>query len=244
MFKIRFIIFLSLIFSIITFGACDASNENPYLLPANHPIKPQLDNIFFHLRATATPLSMKMAGFERIGDWKWDKVFVARHPNLKGYLIKAYLDDHLLMDDTMLVHRIIGAEVIRSAIDAHGYQSYFKVARKWLYQLPGFPNTLPGLKQKNYILVVEDMDIVDEKTNKKMFNKSIHEKQLFALFYIINSLGLADSIYIKNIPFTNDGKIAFVDTERYHLWPVPLQKLTPMLNSKMKKFWKQHTLSP
>lgn len=213
----------------------------PYLLPSNHPLKPKLDDIFLRMRATATAHFMKRAGFESLEEWKWDKVFVAKHPHLKGYLIKAFLDDHHLMDDKILVNRIICAENIRSAIKVYGYQAYFKVPRKWLYQLPENPPTLPGLHQKNFILVVEDMDLVSQKENKDMFHNLITEKHLSALFLLINTLGLSDSVYIKNIPFSKDEKIAFVDTERYGLWPILFHKLTPKLNSKMKKYWKQQT---
>lgn len=208
----------------------------PYLLPSNHPIKSKLDHIFSEMRATANPSFMKKAGFEGLGEWRWNKVYVARHPKLKGYLIKAYLDNHLLMDDKLLVNRIIGAEALRCSIHAYAYQSLFKVPRKWLYQLPDYPGTLQGLQRKNFILVVEDMDLVSKEKNKKMY-QTLSEKKLLPLFNLINSLGLADSIYIKNIPFSKDGKIAFVDLEIHHLWPVPFQKLTPVLNPELKNYW-------
>lgn len=210
----------------------------PYLLPANHPIKPKLDQIFSVMRATATPLTMQGAGFQSLDIWKWDKVYVVKHPNLKGYLIKAYLDDQLYMDDIALVNRIIGAEALRDAIHAYGYQSLFKVPHKWLYPLPAIPHAPSGLLQKNFILIVEDMLIVNKQENNKKYY-SISENELLPLFILINSLGLADSIYIKNIPFSKDGKIAFVDLERHHLWPVPFKKLTPQLNSMMQKYWNE-----
>lgn len=215
----------------------------PYLLPSNHPLKSKLDQIFSGFRATTDANSMKFAGFETLDTWKWDKVFVARHPQLKGFLIKAYLDDHLYMDDKSLVNRIVGAENLRSAIKAFGYQSYFKVPRKWLYPLPDFPGALPGLRRKNFILIVEDMDLVTKEKNEQLYRKSADTKLLHALFNLMNTLGLDDSIYIKNIPFSKNGKIAFVDTERHGLWPIPFEKLTPMLSPKMKEYWKQLTHS-
>lgn len=212
----------------------------PFFLPSNHPLKMQLDAIFSSYRVTANQYYMALAGFVSLDVWKWDKVFVARHPSLPGYLIKAYLDDQVYMDDRQLVQRIAAAENLRGAIKAFGYQSLFKVPRKWLYPLPDSPETLPGLRKKNFILIVEDMNIVDREKNKKLYLKA-NEKQLVALYHLLNTLGLADSIYIQNIPFSKDGKIAFVDTERHSLWPVPFQKLTPMLNSKMQAFWKRLT---
>lgn len=213
------------------------NNVQPYLLPSNHPLKSKLDQIFLKMRATANSVAMTMAGFKSLDVWRWDKVYVAKHPDLKGYLIKAYLDDHLFMDDKTLVNRIIGAENLRSGINAYGYQSFLKVPHKWLYPLPDSPSTLPGLHPKHFILIVEDMDIVDKQKNEKMYHNSMSEKQLAALYVLINNFGLADSIYIYNIPFSKDRKIAFVDTERHGLWPVNFEKLTPSLNSKMKKCW-------
>jgi len=206
---------------------------NPYLIPSNHPVKLKLDAILHQGRPTTNAISMKMAGFESIGTIAWDKAFVAKHPQLKGFIIKAYLDDQVWMDDKMLLLRIQGAEQIRSAIKAYGFETYLKVPHKWLYQLPAHTQTHPG--QKNFILIVEDMTIVDKEKNEKLYRKSISEIQLKALHFIINALGLADSVYIKNIPFSEDGKIAFVDTERFNLWPVPFQKLAKSLNEKRKK---------
>lgn len=211
----------------------------PYLLPSNHPIRNKLDQIFSQTRATTNELTMKMAGFQALDIWKWDKVFVARHPALQGYLIKAYLDNHLYMDDALLINRIIGANALRAAIPILGYQNYFKVPQKWLYPLPDVPSAFPNLRPKNFILIVEDMNIVDSEKNKKMYLKAMDEKRLQALFHLLNMFGLADSIYIKNIPFSKDGKIAFVDTERHHIWPVPFKKLTPSLNPKMQTYWSQ-----
>lgn len=209
---------------------------SPYLLPSNHPIKFELDQIFSKFRATSCSLTMKMAGFENLEEWKWDKVYVAKHPKLKGYLVKAYLDDHLFMNDHTLVNRIIGADILREGIQVFGYQSFFKVPHKWLYQLPDYPESLPGLNQKNFILIVEDMNIVSKKKNIEMY-RSLSEEKLLPLFHMINSFGLVDSIYIKNIPFSRDGKIAFVDLERHHLWPISFEKLARMLRSSVQEYW-------
>lgn len=214
---------------------------SPYLIPFNHPIKAKLDSIFLRIRATANPEAMKMAGFEALGSWKWDKVYVAKHADLKGYLIKAYLDDHFFMDDRLLVQRIVGAEALRSAINIFEYQNYFKVPKKWLYLLPEFPPTLPGLKSKYFILVVEDMDLVDYKRNKKMFRNHMTEKSLQALYHLLILLGLPDSTRITNISFSKDKKIAFVDTERNGLWPIPFSTLKPALGHKMRIYWENLT---
>jgi len=211
----------------------------PYFLPSNHPLKNKLDAIFSSSRVTANLQTLQAAGFKNLEGWKWDKVIVAKHPHLPGYLIKACLDDQYALDDKYLIHRIFGAEAIRSAIEENGYEEYFKVPHKWIYPLPqSFTNEENGPK-KHFILVVEDMDILDKEENRKMFRQIKSKKQLSALYHLISSQGLPDSIYIKNIPFAKDGKIAFVDTERYQLWPVEFSKLAPLLSRKMKKHWQK-----
>ena len=85
------------------------------------------------------------------------------------------------------------------------------------------------------------MNIVDKAKNKKKYRESITENQLFALFNVMNSVGLADSVHIYNIPFCKDGKIAFIDTEMHHLWPIAFHLLTPSLSLKMQECWKKLT---
>lgn len=204
-----------------------------FLIPENHPIKPQLDRLFSQ-RVTSSQQSMQDAGFISLDIWKWDKAYVVKHPLLKGYLIKVNLDNHYWMDDNFLIHRLIGAEAIRSAIETYGLQKYFKVPKKWLYRLPN-PSAIPGVTSKNFILVVEDMNIVNQSINKQKFSECQDETKLLSLFILINTLGLSDSIYLKNIPFSKDGRIAFVDTERHSIWPVSLKKLLKNLHPTMRK---------
>lgn len=178
-----------------------------------------------------------MAGFEPLESWKWDKVVVASHPDLDGYLIKAFLDDHFLCDEVSnFLLRIRGAENIRNMIHAFGYGRLLKVPQKWIYPLPDYPEAHSGLKRKNFILVVERLDIVNESKNESLYQE-IDKKQLLAFFHVVSTVGLADSVYIKNAPFTKDYRIAFVDTERNQIWPINYKKIGEKLSPKMKAFW-------
>lgn len=212
----------------------------PFLLPENHPIKAKLDAIFTKTRATTFIKTFEEAGFEYLPLRKWDNVIVAWHSKLKGHLVKVYLDDQIGIPDLeTLIKRIYGAERIRAAINEFGYQKMFKVPKKWLYPLPDLPESLSGLQRKKFIMVAEDMNLVPSYDNELLWKNSVSKKTLAALFHLLESLGLKDSVYITNIPFSTDGRISFVDTEHYSKWPVEHSKLLHFLSKKKQKYWNE-----
>lgn len=212
----------------------------PYFIAENHPIKHLLDRIFVN-RITSNMAKIQAAGFQPLDIWKWDKVSVFRHPFLPGFLVKVFLDDQVACDEVSnYLSRIRGADAIRQAIYIFGYQKYFKVPGKWIYPLPDQQATESGLRRKNFILLVEEMPLVDKNRNENLYYNIGHD-QLKALFHMISSLGLSDSVYINNVPFTTDNKIAFIDTERVYLWPIRYEKIGLKLNSSTKRFWDKIT---
>ncbi len=211
-----------------------------FLLPDSHPMKAKLDVIFSKARATTSVETLKAAGFKCLPLRKWDNVMVAWHSKLKGHLVKFYLDDQIGIPDLeTLIKRIYGAEKIRTAINEFGYQKMFKVPRKWLYPLPDLPASLPGLQRKKFILVEEDMSLYSSYDNEQLWKNSVNKKTLAALFHLLESLGLTDSVYITNIPFSTDGRLAFIDTEHYSKWPVEHSKLLRFLSKKKQKYWNE-----
>lgn len=129
---------------------------------------------------------------------------------------------------------------IKKAIHQHhGFQHYFKAPQKWVYPLPQHPAPPKGINNKHFILVCEDMHVHRHKDNiAKWKGVAINKRKLSALFIMLRELGLSDSVYPFNIPFSKDGKITFIDTEYHHDWPVPYHKLTPYLSPRMKLHWK------
>lgn len=218
----------------------------PFLIPENHPTKLKLDAIFSKTRATSSIETFKKAGFKYLPLRKWDNVIVAWHSKLKGHLVKVYLDDQIGIPDLeTLIQRIYGAEKIRNEINKLGYQKMFKVPRKWLYPLPDMPAPLPGLQRKKFIIVEEDMNLVSPYGNEQLWKNSVDKKTLAALFHLLETLGLKDSVYITNIPFSTDGRISFIDTEHHGKWPVDYSKLLRFLSKKKQKYWNEligHTL--
>jgi hypothetical protein len=218
----------------------------PHLLPENHPIKSKLDRIFSATRVTLTPETFKKAGFKRYKPGRWSRVMASSNPSLLGYFIKAFADTELTIrgekeDWKKWMHRIEGAKGIRECIARHGYQSKFKVPNKWIYPLPPEPSPPRSNRylRKNFILIAEDVRAYDHKTNEKKYKKEMTRSRLDAFYTILDEEGLFDSVYAFNVPFCKDGKMAFIDTEYHHKWPIPFHKINRYLSSDMEAHWER-----
>lgn len=205
----------------------------PYLLPADHPAKAPLDQIFDSPQVVSSAESLKEAGFFFAPPRDNKRLIAAKHPHIPGYMVKLFLDSQTrpptLWKDW--IHRIKGAQLIQESIDKHGFQHILKVPKKWIYHLP-------HPVRYHYILVVEDMHIVTAKKNASKYHKAT-KKQLDALYVILTENRLVDSIYIDNIPFSEDGRIAFIDTEHYltSIKPLRLDRLLPHFSPSMQQYW-------
>lgn len=218
----------------------------PYLLPDNHPIKPQLDKIFSNARPTLSIKSMKKAGFENPEPRKFTRLIVTTHPDLKGYVIKTYLDAQRYYKDkpehVYWILRIQGVQAIQALIEKKQWASTFKVPKKWIYALPAEPSPPSEFQRKNFILVEEDMDLYGTVDNEKIWKSTtITQETLDRVFYVLNKIGLHDCAKPDNIPFTQDGRIAFIDTQTHDQWPVPFKDLTPYLSKDNQAYWKKIT---
>ena len=213
----------------------------PYLLPENHPIKAKLDRIFAE-RVTLNVTTMYKAGFLSPRPRGFSNTVVSKHPDLEEYIIKGFLDDQKNIHDWQkLMRRIKGAELIKKAIKHHHYESLFKVPQKWIYPLPLEPAPPSQYYRKDFILVAEDMHILDRDDNYKVWKSSrMNPKKLDAIYTIIEELGLSDSVVAFNIPFIKkEDSMAFIDTEIWHRWPITYKRLTPYLSSSMQSYWKK-----
>jgi hypothetical protein len=213
----------------------------PYFLPTDHPIKAKLDKIFSSSRVTANHRAMRKAGFSCHDRGK--RLIVAKHPQLKGYLIKTYLDIHEFgaQDWKAWIHRIQGAQQIQKSIKKHGYTDLMKVPKKWIYLIPSPPPATGAPHPRHFVLVVEDMRPYSYLKNAAKFYFLMDKKRLTALYTIVRENGLTDSLYIDNIPFCRDGKHAFLDTEHFHteIRPIRYERLLPKLSSEMQDYWNQ-----
>jgi hypothetical protein len=218
----------------------------PYLLPETHPAKPKLDAIFSSQRALLNLKTLEKAGFRNPKPRKYTHLIVTSHPDLEGYVIKLYVDAQRYYKDTpewkYWILRIQGAHAIEHEIQRRGLQEYFKVPKKWIYAVPGKPQPSEEYLTKNFILIEEDMDLCTSKMNHSLWKGSTTDKELLqSLYSLLEDLGLKDCAKPDNVPFSIDGKIAFIDTQTWGEWPVLYEKLTPFLSKEMKAHWKKLT---
>lgn len=209
---------------------------SPYFLPPHHPVKKKLDKLF------SSPIldsvdSFIHAGFEPPEIRSPLHTVIGKHKQLKGYLIKFYFNDQPIENEGMkFLSRIHGAEAIDEAIHKYGFEKDFRVPKKWLYPLPNL-SSIQNPYQKRFILVVEDLHILPHHTTKKMYREHIKKRQLKELFILIKELELIDSIYISNIPFNDENRICFIDTEWVHAGQVNFSIFDRFLSKKNQIYW-------
>lgn len=214
----------------------------PYFLPLDHPMKTALDKIFNVYRATASHQALKKAGFSFKLPRDDRRVTVAKHSKLKGLLIKIFLDTQNTHQEEwkMWIRRIQGAQCIQAGLDKHGYNHIMKTPQKWIYPLPPTPLEGEGQFRQNFILVVENMRILSEEENRVKYRLAMNKEKMDALYIMLTEYVLIDSVYLDNIPFSKDGKIAFIDTEHFltKLKPLKLHRLTKYFSPIMQEYWR------
>lgn len=214
----------------------------PYFLPYNHPLRKKLDSIFKKTRALASSRSLKKAGFSQPKPRKFSHAVVSKHESLKNVVVKLFTDDTLCPEWPLLLKRIKGSISLKKTLELLGYENEFKVPRKWIYPLPPFPVATSGTAfPKNFILISEDMELVSKKKNFFLWFTITNESILRTLYHILETEGLSDSVYPFNLPFSKDGKIAFIDLEYHHTWPIPYHKLLSYLRPEMQTIWQEIT---
>ena len=217
----------------------------PFFLPSKHPAKAKLDKIFKRKRVVASRDSLIQAGFNINSPMHPENLLVGSHPKLKGYLIKTYIDSQDVCEWENFSRRIRGSNAIKENIVKHNFQKYFKVPHKWIYPLPINRGYLPGpnVYRKNFILVVEDMNILSHHKNKKAYLQ-IKKPMLDALYTVITEAGLIDSVFRGNVPFNAYEQMNFIDTEHFNLLPIPYHMLNRYLSPEMQTYWKSITDQP
>lgn len=251
----RYLLYLALIFVSASKADYKELKENPYvssderhavkegLMPREHPIRPILDALFSDTRVTATKGSLKKAGFRILKSQPRSFILVVKHPSLPGYLIKLHLDSEIRLKRGhpgwyWFAKRVYGAKQIARCIKKN-HLRHFKVPGKWLYPLPVYPLHQPGSDRKNVILVVEDMRLLPKEENVNAWKTLITPKHLDELYIILKKCG-GSSLRPSNIPFSRDGKIAFIDTEYPDTKP-RYNEIRPHLSRPMQAYWDKLT---
>ena len=214
----------------------------PYLIPEDHPIKERLDAFFGRKRVSFHENSLKEAGFSNYTPREFTRLIVAKHPEFPGYIFKIYLDVqryyHSRPEWYFWVMRVRGANLIRKEVEEKGWQHLFKVPQKWIYVLPSSPKAKKGYLAKETILVEEDMELLDRSENKAAWkSERVNRNFLVSLYHILHKFELLDCAKIDNIPFAQDGRVAFVDTQTFYAGYVEWDSLNRHLNRESRAFW-------
>lgn len=218
-------------------------NGNSCLIPEEHPMKGHLDRIFSENRVTFTMKSLKLAGFKASRPRKFTKIIVASHPDYPEYIFKLFVDAQRYEKRISVYEywalRIQGARLIQEEIDKNGWQHLFKVPVKYLYPLPKDPSCSSDFYSKDYLLVEDNMNIYPDSENNAIWKSDqVSQEHLSHLFTLVKTLGLSDSVKPANVPFSRDGKIAFVDTQAFHR-KVDFKHFKPFLSKKNREYWNQ-----
>ena len=173
---------------------------------ASLPILSRLAELFTDPEMFTSFHHFSAAGFSLVPHAE-NKMMSGSHKRARGYLFKKYNDDRDGKEQLRnYMRRIEGARLIRAFVAEHGF-SRVVAPRKWLYELPSpFP--------ERYLLVAEKMDIVSKMDTARCYDRIDREqtRELAMMLYYFRGLNTTAS----NLPYTEAGKIAFIDTERWH----------------------------
>lgn len=177
------------------------------------PATSDLDDLFRDPDMFDSPNDWKDAGFRIIRSSE-NKICVASHKSVDGYLFKKYVasgkrddfDDQLDNYET----RLEGSRRMRDLIDSEGLQ-HVACPQKWLRELP---EQFGSKRKASHILIVERFDLLDGEDSERQYGK-IREDVLADLCVALHAFRGLDST-AKNVPFTTDGKVAFIDTEHWN----------------------------
>ncbi len=210
----------------------------PYLLPANHPAKPALDQIFTQpFQVLKNKDTFRQAGFQFVVTRPEQFIQIGKHPSLPGYLVKAYLDCWTINYKNKpawqwFSQRVKNSKKIRRIIAARNFK-YFSAPQKWIYVLPDAETS--NAANKNEILLVEEVPLVPYDDNLHAWKTLITREHLDELFAIVNYVG-GSSYRPDNVPYTQTGKFAFIDTEYNNIFP-NYTGITNFLSPEMAAYW-------
>lgn len=169
-----------------------------------------LDALFVDPDMFDSRRAWQRTGFEVLDPAKVTECMVAAHPLAPGYLFKKYANDISLKEQRKNYEmRLAGAGGLAKFI-ATERLSHVVVPQKHLHELP---KKFRSHDRPSYILVVERLDILGKDESARRYG-DIAEPVLRELLRVLVAFKGLDS-NSKNVQFTRDGRIAFVDLEHW-----------------------------
>lgn len=211
----------------------------PYILTAQHPAKEGLDELFNSERIITDSKTFTEAGFTILYNKEPGEVKVANHPDFPGYLFKVYFDEDISAGSKQgercwmnLLKRCASAARMKQFIHENKLL-YFTVPDKWLYPLP--PKFCSDKSScQPFLLIVEDMQLVSDEKCREAWKRAGPE--VLDELYLILKKGWGSNYLPDNVPFTEKGVFAFIDTEYPHR-NISLDRVTRYLSEPMQTYW-------
>ena len=161
------------------------------------------DGSVFHSRKTWARM-----GFSVFDPAKDTEIMVAAHPSAPGHLFKRYPDAVSRGEQRdNYAARVEGAARLARFVEREQL-SRVVVPRKHLHDLP---EAIFGKKQQ--VLVVERLDVVGRDASEACYRHIGNDILRELLRVLVKFPGLDSNS--KNVQFTRDGKIAFIDLENW-----------------------------
>lgn len=198
------------------------------------PTSINLSELFRDPRMFDSARGWRKAGFVVHGEGTKSDVMVASHPSTPGYLFKKYSKKMSPKDQLRNYRRRIeGADKLRAFI-ATQQLTRIVVPGKHLHELS---REFSRKGKSSFVLVVEQIPLLDSSQSKQLYHQ-IDDETLRQLCLVLRKFRGLDS-GVRNVPFTVDGQIAFVDTERWDAEKdVPLRRIREYLSDEKKKLAK------
>lgn len=180
-----------------------------------------LDRLFTDPGMFASRKTWARAGFDVLNPAKDIECMVAAHASAPGYLFKKYTDAVSNSEQCDNYDaRIEGAERVTKLIHKESLK-HIVVAQKYIHELPR------DFGKRARVLVVERLDVVGTDESERRYKHIADDVLRELLIVLVRYRGLDSNS--KNVQFTREGKIAFVDLEnwrRAYRKPVHLKSIS------------------
>lgn len=176
---------------------------------ATLPSEINLDQLFHKESLFDSISKLDHGGFHIVRGSSDGRVTVVGHPSVPGYLFKKFLRDVPYTYEKQLAsyqRRVSGAHDLKTHLEAFGIHSIV-VPRKWLCELP---SRFRSGGKPDYVVVVEKCNFLGHDESKRRYREISNEtlKELCTIFFTFKRVDFSS----RNMPFTPEGKIAFIDT--------------------------------
>ena len=177
----------------------------------NAALPPEIDlDSLFHGKSLFDSIeTLEEAGFQIVRGSTKGRVAVFGHRSLPGYLFKKFLRDANRPYKKQLASyetRVGGAHALKAHLDGLSIDSIV-VPRKWLCELP---RRFRHDGRHQYVVVVDKYDLLERDETKQRYRAIPRDtiRDLCTIFFTFKRVDFA----VRNMPFTPQGKIAFIDT--------------------------------